>query len=300
VRWYVYVRALLDRFDRLDVLHGAVLNARTRAAFKAPGEAAALTGIETAGKLGKGVIKTFAAQQRVLSDMRSGIAQLDLTAFAGLSWQQSRDQAEDVLSLGDLVDAGHGRTDVAQAAAREIEQTSRIAACLYAAFGDVLPRIRLEWAERLSQFDDPITLRNLATLPRWGEVEYLERREMQGLVDWLYSRVDALQPGAVGLVSDLVRICILLASHAPVGQIIAGHVPRPTVVAPGRRVEINVDLTRIHVGMQVLMYEQQTVVARGVVKDLASGMAAAQIVETARPSLTLGTGARVHFTAAGR
>jgi hypothetical protein len=298
VRWYVHVRTLLGRFDRLDLLHGAVLNARTRAAFKVPGEAVAVTGIETAGKLGKGVFNAFAAQQRVLSEMRVQTAQLDLTAFVGLSWQQSRDRAEDVLSLGDLVDGGHGRTDVAQVAAREIEQISRVASCLYAAFGDVLPRIRLDWAERLSQYDDPVTLRNLATLPRWGEVEYLERREMQALVDWLYSRVDAVQPGAVGLISDLVRICILLASHAPVGQIIAGHVPKPTVVTPGRRVELNVDLTKVRVGMQVLMYEQQTVVARGVVQDLTSGMAAAHILETSRPSVTLPAGARVQFAAA--
>jgi hypothetical protein len=296
VRWYVHVRRVLDRFDRLDLLHGAVLNARSRASFKMPGEAAAVTGIEAAGKLGKGVFKAFTAQQRLLSEMRVRTAQLDLTAFVGLSWQQSRDQAEDVLSLGDLVDGGHGRTDVAQAAAREIEQISRIAGCLYAAFGDVLPRIRLDWAERLSQYDEPITLRNLATLPRWGDVDYLDRREMQGLVDWLYSRLDAGQPGAVGLVSDLVRICILLASHAPVGQIIAGHLPRPTVVAPGRRVELNVDLSKVRVGMHVLMYEQQTVVARGVVQDLAAGKAAAQILETSRPSLTLDTGARVQFT----
>jgi hypothetical protein len=289
---------VLDRFDRLDLLHGAVLNARTRAAFKLPGEAAAVTGIEAAGKLGKGVFKAFSSQQRVLSEMRVRTAQLDLSAFVGLSWRQSRDQVEDVLSLGDLVDGGHGRTDVAQAAAREIEQISRVAGCLYAALGDVLPRIRLDWAERLSQYDDPIALRNLATLPRWGDVEYVERREMQGLVDWLFSRFDAAQPAAVGLVSDLVRICILLASHAPVGQIIAGHVPQPTVVAPGRRVELNVDLSKVRVGMHVLMYEQQTVVARGVVQDLASGKAAARILETSRPSLTLDTGARVQFTAA--
>jgi hypothetical protein len=68
------------------------------------------------------------------------------------------------------------------------------------------------------------------------------------------------------------------------------------VVAPGRRVELNVDLSKVRVGMHVLMYEQQTVVARGVVQDLAAGKAAAQILETSRPSLTLDTGARVQFT----
>jgi hypothetical protein len=298
VRWYTHLPRLLDRFDRLDLLHGAVLTARTRASFKVPGEAAAITGIEAGGKLGQGVFKAFTAQQQSLSTMRARTAQLDVSVLAGLGWQQSRQQAEELLSLGDLLDAGHGRTDVAQAAAREIEQVARVAACLYAGVGEVLPRIRLEWAERLSQYDAPVTLRNLATLPRWGEIEFLDRREMQGLVDWLYSRMDAARPEGIGLMSDLVRVCILLASHAPVSQIIAGHVPKPTVVVPGKRIDLKVDLSKVRVGMHVLMYDQQTVVARGVVQDLASGLAAAHVVETFRPSITLDTGARVQFMAA--
>jgi hypothetical protein len=297
VRWYTHLPRLLERFDRLDLLHGAVLTAKTRASFKVPGEAAAVTGIRAGGTLGQGVFKAFSAQQQTLSVVRARTAQLDVSVLAGLGWQQSRLQAEELLSLGDLLDAGHGRTDVAQAAAREIEQIARVAACLYAACGGVLPRIRLEWAERLSQYDDPITLRNLASLPRWGEIELLDRREMQGLVDWLYSRVDAARPDAIGLMSDIVRVCILLASHAPVSQIVAGHVPKPTTVVPGKRIDVKVDLSKVRIGMHVLMYDQQTVVARGVVQDLASGLAAAQVMEIFRPSVTLETGARVQFTA---
>jgi hypothetical protein len=292
----VHVPALLDRFDRLDLLHGALVSAKTRATFKAPGEAAAATGVNAAGKLGQGVLTVFTAQQQMVSTVRAATAQLDLSAFTALSWQQSRQQAEDVLSLGDLIDAGHGRTDVAQRAAREIDQIARVAACFYAAAGEVLPRIRLEWAERLSQYDEPATLRNLASLPRWGEIEFLDRREMQALVDWLYSRVDARRPQGVGLMGDIVRVCILLASHAPVGQIVAGHLPKPAVVLPGRLVDVKVDLSKVKVGMHVLMYDQQTVVARGVVQDLAAGLAAAHVLETFRPSVTLDAGARVQFS----
>ena len=300
VRWFVHLPRLLDRFDRLDLLHGAVLSAKTRASFKVPGEAVVSTGIDAGGTLGQGVLKVFTAQQRVLANVRAQTAQLDLSTFTSLSWQQSKQQAEEVVSLGDLIDAGHGRTDVAQAAAREIDQIARVAACLYVNFGGVLPRIRLEWAERLSQYDDPITLRNLASLPRWAEITYLERREMQGLVDWLYSRLDAKKPEAMGLISDVIRVCILLASHSPVSQIIAGHLPKPTVVTPGKRIDVKVDLTRVRVGMHVLMYDQQQVVARGVVQDLASGLAAAHIVETFRPSVSLDAGARVQFSASDR
>jgi hypothetical protein len=39
------------------------------------------------------------------------------------------------------------------------------------------------------------------------------------------------------------------------------------------------------------------VVARAVVQDLAKGLAAARVVETFKPQVSLDAGARVHFTA---
>jgi hypothetical protein len=243
------------------------------------------------------VLKAFSAQQQAIGAVRAVTAQLDLSRFAGLSWQDSRQQAEEVVSLGDLIDAGHGRTDVAQAAAREIDRIARVSACLYEAVGDVLPRVRLEWAERLSQYDEAASLRNLASLPRWGEIGFTERREMQGLADWLYSRVDARMPQATALVSDIVRVAILLASHAPVSQIVAGHVPAPTVVRPGGRFDIKVDLSKVRIGMHVLLYDKDAVVARGVVQDLAPGLAAAHVTETFRASVSVEAGARVQFSA---
>jgi hypothetical protein len=211
------------------------------------------------------------------------------------NWGLLRDQARDVLSLGDVIEGWHGRSDVAQRASSELDNLVRVTACVYRAFGSILPAIRLQWAETLSQFDAPVNLRNLASLPHWGDIEYLERREMQAMVDWLYQRVDPREAQGVALVSDLVRIAILLASHAPVEQIIAGHIAAPVTVQPGGRVNVAVDLSRVRIGMQVLVYQDNEVTARGVVEDLSAVEAAARIVQTSQQTVHIDQNARVQF-----
>jgi hypothetical protein len=238
--------------------------------------------------LSQAIDTVFTAQRAVVVQQRVQMAQLDLSPFVEGQWQLIRDRVKENISLGDLIDAGHGRSDVAQQVTSELNDISHVATCLYEMFGEVLPELRLNWAERLSQYDTPINLRNLSSLPRWGEkgpdgedrIAFADRREMQTLVDWLYQRVDPLQPEATSLINDVVRICILLASHAPVKQIIAGHVPRPTIVKKGGRVELTaVDPTRIRVGMHVFMHSADDVVTRGIVDDLTDGKAAARVVD---------------------
>ena len=294
VKWFPNVHPLLDRLDRVEMLHQTIASAKQRALGQVisraelPPQAAATTGA------GLAVQQAFIAHREVVTQYRMQTSQYNLTMLANQSWRFARDEARENVSLGDIIEAGHGRTDVAQQASRELENISRIAGCLFTSFGEVTPALRLRWAEAFSQFDTPVNLRNLAVLPRWHEVDYLERREMQTYVDWLFQQVDPLQANAVSLVSDLVRICLLLASHAPVNQIIAGHVPKATLVQVGGTVELAVDHTKIRVGMSVLMYSTANeVVARGVVEDIFSGKAAARVVTAVAKNLE--AGARVHF-----
>jgi hypothetical protein len=294
VQWFTQVAPLLDRLDRLDVLYNALQAAKLRAGSRT------LLGSLTeqdfgGGTLGPALFNVFAAQRQVITPLRLQTAQLDLSTLLGGTWRLWRDRAGAVVSLGDLIDGGHGRADVAQQAARELNNIMAVAGCLYAQLGTVLPRIRLDWAERLGPYDAPVNLRNLTVLPRWGEIASAQRREMQGDVDWLFQRVDAGQAGAFGLMNDLVRICILLASHAPVSQILAGHVIRPTIVGVGGRVDLVVDHTRVRVGMDVMLYAQNEVVARGVVEDVGTGAATARVVYASRPSVALEADARVHL-----
>lgn len=290
VKWLVYVHPLIDKLDRIETLQETVKSAKIRAQIQYPTKQAQIARQVKAstGFFSQAIDTVFTAQQAVVAEQRMQMAQLDLDLFVENKWQLIRDRAKESISLGDLIDAGHGRSDVAQQTTRELNDISHVAACLYKMFGEVLPAIRLDWAERLSQYDTPVNLRNLSSLPRWGDkgtdgedlIAFVDRRQMQTLVDWLYQRVDPRQPEAVSLINDLVRICILLASHAPVKQIIAGHVPRPTTVKKGGRVELAaVDLSKVRVGMQVLMHSGDDVVTTGIVDDLTDGKAAARVVD---------------------
>jgi hypothetical protein len=291
VKWFTFVHPLLDRLDRLDVLHATIQVATLRAATTVAPVAATLT-VGGTGVLGQAIARTFSAQQEVVSRARVATAQFDLGLLAGQSWTASRDRAREVLSLGDLIAVGHGRPDLSQQVSREVDTIGHVAACLYGAFGEVLPSIRLVWAEQLGQFDGPVNLRNLSGLPRWGEIEFLHRREMQSLVDWLFQRVEPREPEAMRMIDDLVRVCLLLASHAPINRIVAGHVQRPTVVKVGGLVDLVADLTRVRVGMHVLMYTGTAVVARGVVEDLATGTATARVLQATTSALDIGTRAQ--------
>jgi hypothetical protein len=299
VNWFTHIPRLIDRLDRFETIYTTLQSAKRRASLRSYGTDA-MTFTSTANQLGKRIQQTVTTQQTFMVAARSQIAQLNLSVYSALTWTQLRDQSTAILSLGDLIDGGHGRSDVSQQAAQELDQISHVAACLYANFGEVLPVIRLEWAERLSQYDAPVNLRNLASLPRWGEIDLLERRDIQTMVDWLYQQIDALQPDAVALISDLVRVCILLASHAPVNQIISGRLSKPTIVNLGSRVELAIDPATVRVGMQVLLYSAlNRVVAQGVVEDLASGQASARIVHAYEPNVPLTADTRVQFAELG-
>ena len=297
VKWFTHIPRLIDRLDRFETIYTTLQSAKRRASLRYD-DTVTLT--STATQLGQRIQQTVTTQRTLMAAARSQIAQLNLNLYSGLTWIQLRDQSTAVLSLGDLIDGSHGHSEVSQQAAQELDQISHVAACLYANFGEVLPVIRLEWAERLSQYDAPVNLRNLASLPRWGDLALLERREIQTLVDWLYQQIDALQPDAVALISDLVRVCILLASHAPVNQIISGRLSKPTIVNLGSRVELVIDPATVRVGMQVLLYSAlNRVVAQGVVEDLASGQASARIVHAYETNVQLAADARVQFAEPG-
>lgn len=299
VRWLAYLSPMVDRLDRLEVLHQTLAHAKLRAEVMQQARVRSIVRDDRQVGAGAAIQRVYGAHQDVVAHERQRTAQLDLTQMVGLSWIRTAERARDALSIGDLADANHGRAELARLASQEIEHIAHVAGCLYERFGDVLPHIRLDWTERLSQYDEPVNLRNLASLPRWGEVELVERREMQGLVDWLYGRVSTDAPQAVAMMSDVVRLSLLLASHAPVSQIIAGNVHQTAAAQRGGRVDVAVDMDRVRVGMQVLMYAETLqgpqVVARGVVEDLADGRAATRLLDVIAPTVNFTPSTRVQF-----
>jgi hypothetical protein len=292
--WFVRMPALTQRLDRVEYVHRSLQTARLRAAA---GLVAPRAAVPAAGRLGQAIARVAARQAEALAPRVAALQALDFAALAGATWKIVQAQAQQVLSFGDLADGAHGRSDVAQAAAAELHGIRSIVACLHAEFSGIPPALRLGWAETLSEFDEAPSLRNLASLPRWSELDSIDRRQMQAYVDWLFGQVEPNQPQAVALINDVVRMCLLLASHAPVDRIVAGRLARPvTGVSPGIRIPLRVlDAAPVRVGMQAVLYRGDTVVARAVVEDLGSLEVSAHVVHTAAARVDLGDDVRVHF-----
>ena len=297
-RWFARLPALLDKLDRVDLLVRTMQSAQLRSQImnlRVAAQPVASTIRGVAGAIAALQGKQLAAVQQ----LRVAATRIDPLVIAALGWQGARAEAEKVVSLGDLIDGEHGSGVVASQAARVFEDISRMAACLHEAFSEVLPAIRLDWAERLSQFDATPRLRNLAGLPRWGELAYETRRQLQAYADWLFGQMKAGDREAEALINDVVHMCLLLASHAPVNRIISGRLPAPVTAVPGIRLPIRVvDGLKLRVGMQALVYQADRVVARARVDDLASSEVSTTVLHVEGNRLELAAETRVQFVAA--
>jgi hypothetical protein len=100
------------------------------------------------------------------------------------------------------------------------------------------------------------------------------------------------------MMNDVVRMCLLLASHAPVDRIIAGRLKQPvTGVQPGVRLPLTVfDPSRLRIGMQALMVRAGSVVARATVEDIGAAEVSARVFHTTIDKVDLGDDVRVQFS----
>ncbi|HNQ03536.1 MAG TPA: hypothetical protein PKH69_02885 [Thiobacillaceae bacterium] len=294
--WFVRLPLLIGRLDKVDHLQRLLGTSALRASTGIAQPRLALAGTPTNGKVASAMLRVASRQAETLAPRLAAARSLDVAAFAGLTWQGLRRQAETMVSFADLAEGGHG--SVAREAAAELEDITRVATCLYAGFCAVPPSIRLDWAETLSEFDAAPSLRNLASLPRWSEIGYIDRRQMQAYVDWLFGRIESGQAEAVGLMNDVVRMCLLLASDAPIDRILAGRMARPvTGIAVGARIPLTaLEPDRLQVGMHALLYRGGTLVARALVADLGQREIAAQVVHTAAARVDLGDDVRVQYS----
>lgn len=215
------------------------------------------------------------------------------------SWEECRRVAEVHATIGDLVEGAHGISLLARSAAQELENIGKVATALHAEFAAVAPGVRMLWVERYSEFDRPAPLRDIALLPRAEALLRDSRRRFQAYLDWLFSRINLAEPGAISLVSDLVRLCLLLASHAPVDRLILGHVPRPLPIRPGILVPLRpVDPRLVRVGMEFKVWRNDLLVARGRVEDLRDGEVSARVEEHDSATTSLDVNMQVQFQSA--
>ena len=305
VRWLKPIARVFVKLDRVADLERVVAEAgqRVGAGVKTSRAAAGLAVLEGASSAtGRLLEQTFERQAerigRTHEESASRLVQLDAS-----SWKQAIEPVQRIATVRDLQRAGTTQPEVTLAAAGLLDDIAGVAACLHAAFCAVPPATRLRWAELFSQLDAARPLRVLTVLPGFGDerlgVDFIAWRQMQRMVDWLFAQADDEAP-AQEAINDLVRVCLLLSAHAPVKRILSARIRRPVPAIVGTRLELEIDARLTRIGMQVLVHAPttQTLLARAVIDDLASGVASARIsYSSAGAGITLDASMRVQVQA---
>jgi hypothetical protein len=288
--WLPAMRSLLARLDRPALLDKVYLQVKLRAQVKL---AAADVEPKQRDGLDAGAPRAVAAVTRLLGAYREvgrnflrARSDLDLASQTLLSFEERRRRAEQELSLNDLLESG-GRPELVRQASQELEQIERVASCLTQRFGAVPAATRLAWSQVLSAFDEAQDLSRLDRLPGWRQLDFALARELASLVVWLFGRVDPQVAEARTLISDLVRVCLLLASHAPVGEIVAGHLEADATGRVGDLIDLAIDRGKPRIGMRVAIYRNDRVLLQGVVQDLAGQAARVKVVQAETPTFRL-------------
>ena len=305
LKWLPYVKRLVIKLDRPEILKHAFYVAqqkaklRTGQPFRLTQSQALASPLSSTGKYGQTISKLLTAYRQTTFTYVRQRSLLDLQRLDKMSWQEARKQAQQDLSLADLIEGGKARSGLAQRATREMEHLEDVAVCLYARCGDMAPAVRLRWADKISIFDESLKLQNLDVLPEWNTLDFELRRDLQRLVDWLFSRVDRKIPDAVALLNDLVRVCILLASHAPVSSIINGHVTAPTTGKVGDIIDLALDKGKVRVGMKVAVFSGLNVAVQGIVEDLSATAARVKVTQSKQATFQIEQGAKAQFFTTG-
>lgn len=296
VSWFPKLAAAVATIPRLDAARATLVAVRTRAQIAAAIPAPAPAPAPTGAKFLRSVQLAAAAQRVVLEQRRVVASAINLAAIGSLSLVDTQTQIQQLASVSDLLDPAHRQPALAQQAGDLLRNIAQVAACLHAGFGEVAPAIRLAWADTLSEFDQPAPLASLANLPQWGDVPIEQRRTLQGLDDWLLAQIDTGNVQASGAMSELVRIALLMAAHAPVDRIIPARLVAPAPARVGAPIRLAVDISKLRIGMATLIRDKtDTLVSQAVVSDLSDGFATATIVKAPAALTTITSDLRFQF-----
>jgi len=247
---------------------------------------------------GKAMGKIVYANQQQMQTFAKEKAALDLEGVNSKTWLQLVDQAETQVSLADLIEKGKGFSKLVVKATEIMENLEDVAVSVNLLFNELEPVIKLQWANLISIYDKPVDLRHLETLPSFDKIDFTFRRDLQNMVDWLFSQVDVTIDKARQTMNDLLRICILLACHAPVSTLVNGYVDTPSMGKVGDFIDIVFLKGEIKVGMVATVFTQQAVAVQGVVTDVGEKAARVKVTQSTGNSteFTIDKGAQVKFS----
>ena len=95
--------------------------------------------------------------------------------------------------------------------------------------------------------------------------------------------------------NDLVRVCILLASHTPVSAIIRGHLSQPASGKVGDVLDLAVDQGIVSIGMRADIYVAGQIAVSTVVEDLSETSVRVKVIESESETYALPANSKARF-----
>ena len=273
-KWFLYAPAWLDKVDLWE--HMRALLERS---YRLPSPVFSQTSPFTPGRYQGALDILYQSRQAAVERHFATYKIVAPALLPNYSWLDLKREAQSKLTLDHLLTAGPAH--LARAAAEELDHIFVVATSLHDNFSHVPGLVRLSWAERFSQFDQvSVDFRDLSRLPNWHRLDFNLQRELRILTDWLYGRIDQNVPEALELIHDLVRVAMLLASHAPVDQLIIGQ-PLEENIRPeiGGFIKLKVDPMRIRQGMTVTHQIGANLILKAVVEDISASHVSARVIE---------------------
>ena len=297
VSWFPPLQSQIDRLERPSLLQDLAVSMLTRATLQLQLPLRTSSAASAAGVYAPAISIIYSANQQRIRTIQTQRTTFQPLQLASQSWTAQVGVLKNVVAVADLLSSDVVHAEVADTTSRSLQQISSVATCLYARVGQALPVDRLTWAEFLRRSSASLRLSSLAVLPGWNSQSYIDRQQMQLLVDWLFQQIDTTNETAAALMSDVVAVAILLASHAPVDAIIAGAVTLRTKPVVGGPIKLTLPSERVAHGMYVHLYSAGVLAARAVVSDLDNTGVTATITDVYRPDATLEANDVAHYTA---
>jgi hypothetical protein len=296
VTWLPSIQALLNNLERPSLLQEVAVDAQARAAMQLQLPLRVSSAATEPGVYAPAIASIYSANQQAFRTFQTQRAAAQPVAMLNQSWAGQVQAVQGVIAAGDLQSSNAVHAEVVSATSRLMQQISSVATCVYARAGQALPIDRLAWAEFLRGVGLSIQMQSLAVLPNWNTQDYVSRQRMQMLVDWLFQQIDTTNPDAVAYMSDVVRVAILLASDAPVDDVISGAVTLATTPKVGSVVSLTLPSERVAHGMYVQLYSSGVLAAQAVVTDLDSAGVRATVTQTYQAGVSLQANDVAHFT----
>ncbi len=297
VNWLPAVQALLNRLERPNLLYELAANTQAHAVLQLQSPQRASFADGESGPYAPVISNLYYANQQVFHTYTVERSSFQVAQIANHNWNSLVGALQNVAAVGDMMSSAAVHAEVVNATSRLMTQISNVATCLYTRVSTTDPEYRLAWAEFLRGPGFSLQLQSLAILPNWTKQEYVARDQMQMLVDWLFQQIDTSNSAAVAFMSDVVRVCILLASHAPVDEIITSALTVRSKPIVGGVVALNLPSERIASGMYVNLYSKGVLAAQAVVSDLDTRTVKATVTHVYQQNVFIETNDVAHFTA---